>query len=199
MRRTLRRASATGGVPIDIRFERPKPQRPELFLLCDISGSVADFSFFTLTLMGAISAEIDKTRSFVFVDAVDEITDLLARTDHAIEPWQIMRNTNVIGLDGHSDYGAVLQQFWDDTGATALRSSSTVVICGDARANNRDANAGVLGLIAQRCRKVYWLNPEPRREWDTLDSEMASYGEHCTAVFEVRTLEQLADCVEEIL
>ena len=26
-----------------------------------------------------------------------------------------MRNTNAIGVDGHSDYGAVFEQFWRTT------------------------------------------------------------------------------------
>ena len=114
MRRTMRRSLGSGGVPIDVLHDRPRAHKPELFVLCDISGSVADFSLFTLTLMSALSAELARTRSFVFVDAVDEVTDLLASTSHGIEPWQLLRNTNVIGDDGHSDYGAVLERFWRD-------------------------------------------------------------------------------------
>ena len=85
-----------GGVPIDVLHDRPRPQAPDVFVLCDISGSVADFSVFTLTLMSALSAELARTCSFVFVDAVDEVTDLLASTHHGIEPRQPLRNTNVI-------------------------------------------------------------------------------------------------------
>src|SRR5690606_12422882 len=94
LRRTMRRSLASGGVPIDVVHDRPRARRPELFVLCDISGSVAEFSVFTLTLMSALSAEIARTRSFVFVDAVDEVTELLETTRHGIEPWQLLRNTN---------------------------------------------------------------------------------------------------------
>src|SRR5690606_27800748 len=41
MRRTLRRAMGTGGVPMRPVYEKPRPSRPELVLLCDVSGSVA--------------------------------------------------------------------------------------------------------------------------------------------------------------
>jgi uncharacterized protein with von Willebrand factor type A (vWA) domain len=199
LRHTMRRSLATGGVPFDVAFHRPRPRRPELHVLCDVSGSVADFSVFTLSLMAALSAELPRTRSYVFVDAIDEVTELLRATDHEIEPWQIMRNTNVIGADGHSDYGAVLEQFWSDYGDDRLRSSSTVVITGDARNNHRDTRRDVLERIAQRCRRVYWLNPEPEAEWNTYDSEMGDYGASCDAVFEVRTLRQLVACIERIL
>ena len=93
-------------------------------MLCDISGSVADFSLFTLTLMSALSAELARTRSFVFVDAVDEVTELLESTRHGIEPWQLLRNTNVIGSDGHSDYANVFERFWGDVGRA--RSASHI-------------------------------------------------------------------------
>lgn len=198
LRRTIRRSLGTGGVPIDVLNDRPRAHRAELFVLCDISGSVAEFSLFTLTLMSALSAEIARTRSFVFVDAVDEITDLLASTRHGIEPWQLMRNTNVIGADGHSDYGTVLDQFWNEIGQRDLGRNSTVILTGDARTNHRANGVEDLARLAKRCRRVYWLNPEPTEEWNTHDSEMSAYAAHCDATFEVRNLRQLIACVEHL-
>ena len=199
LRRTTRQSLGTGGVPFNLAFRRPRPHRPELLVLCDISGSVAEFSLFTLTLMSALSAEVAQTRSFVFVDRTDEITDLLNRTDHSIEPWQIMRNTNVIADDGHSDYGAVLQQFHDEVVESNRGPAPTLLITGDARTNYRDACPGSLEAIARRCRRIYWLNPEPREQWDTEDSEMSTYAPYCHGVFEVRNLRQLISCVEDLL
>ena len=199
LRRTARQSLGTGGVPFNVAFRRPRPHRPELLVLCDISGSVAEFSLFTLTLMSALSAEVARTRSFVFVDRADEITDLLNRTDHSIEPWQIMRNTNVIADDGHSDYGAVLQQFHNEVVEPNRGPAPTLLITGDARTNYRDACPTALEAIARRCRRIYWLNPEPPAEWDTEDSEMSTYAPHCHRVFEVRNLRQLVACVEELL
>ena len=198
MRQTMRRSLATGGAPFDVAYHRPRPHRPELVVLCDVSGSVADFSLFTLGLVAALSAELPRTRSFVFVDAVDEITELLRATDHQIEPWQIMRNTNVIGRDGHTDHAAVFRQLLAEH-ATALGPNTALIVTGDARNNHRDPGVEPWALITQRCRRVYWLNPEPTDEWDTYDSEMATYGERCTSVHEVRTLRQLVACVEHLV
>ena len=52
--------------------------------------------------------------------------------------------------------------------------------------------------IHQRARKVYWLNPEKRAEWNGTDSVMDIYAPHCDAVFEVRNLRQLAAFVAEL-
>ena len=73
-RRTVRRSLATGGVPVEPVFRNPRPSRPEVFLLCDISGSMATFARFTLQFVYAMSGQFSKLRSFVFVDALDEAT-----------------------------------------------------------------------------------------------------------------------------
>jgi len=198
MRRTARRSVATGGVPLDVVYRRPRAHKPEVFSLCDVSGSVADFAGFTLTLISALAAELAGTRTFAFVDAVDEITELVDRPV-PVEPWQILQRGRVIGADGHSDYGAVLAQFWDGYGRAGLTHRSTVVIAGDARTNYRPERAEQLAAIARRARAVYWLDPEPRAEWDTSDSVLAAYAPYCDRVFEVRTLRQLAGAVETIL
>ncbi len=199
LRHTIHRSLAHGGVPLDVVNHRRRAHRPELFVLCDVSGSVAEFSGFTLTLISALADELRATRTFAFVDAIDEISALVRSTDRVIEPWQLLQSGRVIGDDGHSDYGRVLDAFWERYGRHGLTSKSTVVIVGDARGNHRPARAEVIGAIAARSRRVYWLNPEPRAEWNTTDSAQAAYAEHCTAVFEVRTLGQLSAAVLEML
>jgi uncharacterized protein with von Willebrand factor type A (vWA) domain len=198
MRRTARRSVTTGGVPLDLVYRRPRAHKPEVFSLCDISGSVADFAGFTLTLISALAGELAGTRTFAFIDAVDEITELVERSA-PVEPWQILQRGRVIGADGHSDYGVVLSDFWDRYGRAGLTHRSTVMIAGDARTNYRPDRAEQLAAIARRARAVYWLDPEPRAEWDTTDSALAAYAPHCDRVFEVRTLRQLSAAVESIL
>ena len=199
MRRTARRSVATGGVPLDVVYRRPRAHKPELFSLCDVSGSVADFAGFTFTLISALAGELAGTRTFAFVDAVDEITEIVERAAAPVEPWQILQRGRVLGADGHSDYGAVLSEFWDRYGRVGLTHRSTIVVAGDARTNYRPERADLLGAIARRARAVYWFDPEPRAEWDSTDSAIGAYAPYCDRVFEVRTLHQLAAAVEAIL
>lgn len=198
VRQTIRRSLGTGGTPFDVVHHRPRPRRPELVVLCDVSGSVADFSLFTLTLVSALSAELARTRTFVFVDAVDEITGLLRSTDHQIEPWQLMRNTSVIGSDGHTDHRAVFEQLLAEH-PDALGPHTALLVTGDARNNHRDPGTDAWAQVTARCRRVDWLNPEPSDAWDTEDSVMRTYAACCTSVHEVRTLRQLVACVERLV
>ncbi|MFZ0171783.1 MAG: VWA domain-containing protein, partial [Acidimicrobiales bacterium] len=73
-RSTMRHSLSYGGVPAEPRFRHPKPTKPEIFVIADISGSVAAFARFTLHLVHAIAAQFSQVRSFVFIDGIDEVT-----------------------------------------------------------------------------------------------------------------------------
>ena len=73
-RRTVRASISTGGVPL-VTHHRPKrPHRTELVVLCDVSGSVANFAQFTLLLVFALRDQFQKVRAFTFIDHVHEVT-----------------------------------------------------------------------------------------------------------------------------
>lgn len=197
-RKTMRASLAAGGVPIDPKFKITRPHRPEIFLLCDISGSMATFARFTLQFTYAMAAQFSRLRSFVFVDAVDEVTDYLKPgTDFVEALGRISTEADVVWLDGHSDYGHAFEQFVAKYGRE-LTSRSTVIIAGDARNNYREPRAQQLAEVASVARAVYWLNPEPKAYWDSGDSVMSRYAASCDEVFEVRNLRQLEEFVERV-
>ena len=53
-RNTVRHSLSYGGVPAEPKFKYPRPAKPELIVVADISGSVAAFARFTLMLVYAI-------------------------------------------------------------------------------------------------------------------------------------------------
>jgi len=198
VRRTMRRSLSSGGVPLDPAFRYPKASKPDLYLLCDISGSVSEFARFTMSLLYAMKEEFSRIRLFAFVDGIDEVTDRFDASSDWLAPRNLLYHTGVISGDGHSDYGNVLRRFWHRYGYADLDPRATVIITGDARNNYRPSGLDALHLIHERARKVFWLNPEPRRDWNTTDSIMDPYAGSCHGVFEARNLRQLADFVYAI-
>lgn len=194
VRRTMRRSLSTGGVPFEPTFRRPAPHRPELFVLCDISGSVARFARFGLMLTHALGAQFQRVRSFAFVDAVDEITHLFATDDFAAAVEQMQRQADVVACDGRSDYGTALAQFLDRFGGE-LSPKTTVLVLGDARTNYRTPNERALQEITRRARRVYWLNPEPLADWDSGDSVASVYAAYVDKMVEVRTVRRLEEFI----
>ncbi len=198
-RRTVRRSLQSGGVPIEVVMRRRHPHRPDVVVLCDVSGSVAEFAQFTFTLINALHSEVRKVRSFAFVDGVAEVTDVFEEAQFDIAVNRLVERRGVVGLDGHSDYGAVFTQFHDQHLDDAIGTGTTLIVTGDARGNYRDSAAEQFARIAERARRVYWLNPEPRIVWGTDDSLIEEYRRSCTAIREVRTLGQLADVIAELV
>jgi uncharacterized protein with von Willebrand factor type A (vWA) domain len=198
-RRTVRRSLQAGGVPLDVVMRRRHPHRPDLVLLCDVSGSVAEFAQFTFTLVHALHDELRRVRSFAFVDGIAEVTDLFESAQHQIHVNRFVERRGVLGDDGHSDYGRAFTRFVDQHLADAVTSRSTVIICGDARTNYRPDGAEALRAIAEQARRVFWLNPEPEEEWGATDSAMDDYRAYCRGAFEVRSLRQLGDVIASLV
>src|SRR5437016_11008218 len=69
-RSTVRHSLSYGGVPAEPKFRYPRPAKPEIIVVADLSGSVAAFARFTLHLVYAIGAQFSKVRAFVFIDEI---------------------------------------------------------------------------------------------------------------------------------
>jgi uncharacterized protein len=197
IRRTVRRAMGTGGVPFRLVTDPAPPPRPDLVVLADMSGSVSTFSKFTLDLLVALDSRLSRLRVFSFVDGLAEITGLVrdARSmGRQLLPAEAARDA--IRLGG-SDYGYVLREFAAQY-AHQLSARSVLLVVGDARTNYLDPAESAFAQICRRVGQVYWLNPERRRYWDQGDSVMSRYAPMCDQVQECRTLRQIADFVQAL-
>ncbi len=198
VRRTIRRSLAHGGAMLEPSFRPPRVAKPEIVLLCDVSGSMATFARFTLQLTHAIRSELSNVRSFAFIDGVDEVTALFRPgADFEAALSAMATEADLVRGDGHSDYGRAFAEFVDRYGP-AITSRTTLIVTGDARTNFREPGAEAFAELVERARAVFWLNPERKRYWNTGDSVMMAYAEFCDEVDEVRSLSQLEGFVERI-
>ncbi|MBC8364397.1 MAG: VWA domain-containing protein [Actinobacteria bacterium] len=198
-RSTMRHSLSYGGVPAELKFRYPRPAKPEIMVVADISGSVAAFARFTLHLVYAISNQFSKVRSYVFIDGLDEVTRFFDGVEDIGEAvHRVNTEADVVWVDGHSDYGHAFGVFWERYNRD-IGPKTTVLVLGDARNNYHASQSWILKEVQHKARKVYWLNPEPRAYWDTGDSIVGEYGNHCDGVFEVRNLRQLEAFVEKLV
>lgn len=197
-RNTVRHSLSYGGVPAEPKFRFPRPAKPEIMVIADISGSVAAFARFTLHLVYAISSQFSKVRAFVFIDGLDEVTRFFEGVeDIADAVHRVNTEADVVWVDGHSDYGHAFEVFWKEY-SKDVGPKTSVMILGDARNNYHSSQSWVIKEIRHKARHVFWLNPEPRSYWDTGDSIVSEYGVHCDGVYECRNLRQLEGFVERL-
>ncbi len=195
--KTIRKSMATGGVPIKPAFRDRYPTRPEIVILCDISGSVRIFSEFMLQLVYSIQNRFVHVRSFVFVDTPDEVTQYMHNRE--IEDGiRDIYNKARFSKTAFSDYGQMFIEFCENYLAV-LNKKTTLIVIGDARNNYHRAHTDYYQKMCEEVKKVIWLNPEPSENWDNEDSIMSVYGPFCHQVFECRNLQQLDRVARKII
>lgn len=168
VRKTLRASMSTGGA------HRPDPpqtcgHRPELVIICDVSGSTVAGLQFTLRLVYALRQQFSKVRVFAFVDTVDEVTEYFDEhtdDDFGAAMHQMISEARISTSTGHSDYGNMLRGF------AAMRRIDPPGCAADPRRCPQqlpDARIDALSELVDRVRNSYWLNPEARSVWGTGD------------------------------
>ena len=195
-RRTMRASLQTGGVPLTTHFKPPRPHKPELVILCDTSDSVSSFAHFTLLLTYALREQFTKVRAFGFVDRVDEITRFFVPGADVVEAMTRLANEADMVRFGRTNYGHSLEGFAERYG-DAIGPKTSLLILGDARSNSQPPALDVLRALTARARHAYWLNPEPRAQWDTGDSIATDYGT-VIPMHECRNVVQLTAFIESI-
>jgi len=196
-RRTVRASMSTGGVPLTTHHRPKRPHRTELVVLCDVSGSVANFAQFTLLLVFALRDQFQKVRAFTFIDHVHEVTHhFRPGADVADVMTDLAASTAHAALWGRTNYGRAFTKFAEEY-ADALGPKSSLLVLGDARSNYSDLAEGTLKELAGAARHAWWLNPEHRRHWGTGDSAAPTYGAIVPMV-ECRNLTQLGEFVHDL-
>ena len=193
-RATLRRNMAFDATPFIPQWRKKHKDRPQVFVIADISGSVAASSGMLLSFMASLGEILPKVRSFVFSSSMGEVTDLYKQLDIKDATEQANKRWG----SGVTDYGKSFVNFSELTQGQ-IRRNSTIIILGDARNNNGDPAMSVFKDIARSCHNIYWLNPERKNIWDTGDSIMSDYGVHCHSIHLSNTLADLEKFCDYLL
>jgi uncharacterized protein len=196
-RHTVRASMSSGGVPLEIHHRPRRPTRTDLVVLCDISGSVANFASFTLMLVFALREQFDRVRAFTFVDEIHEVTDQFRTgTDPAETLAALAASARHATLWGRTNYGRAFTRFAEQH-PDALTPKTNLLVLGDARSNYSDLALPVVKQLVRDARHAWWLNPEAGRHWDTGDSAAADFGALMPMV-ECRNLVQLGQFVHDL-
>lgn len=196
-RRTVRASVGTGGVPVETHHRPRRPHKPELVVLCDVSGSVAPFAQFTLALVFALREQFTKVRAFTFVDAVTEVTHVFRPgADLGETMTELAASARYAALWGRTSYGRAFAQFAEHH-ADAIGPRTTLLILGDGRSNYGDLGLPHLRGMVDAAKHAWLINPESRPMWDTGDSAVSAFAE-IVPVVECRNLAQLTEFVHDL-
>ena len=166
-RATLRRALRSGGEVVQIARRRRARRWPALVVICDISGSMSDYSrmvlHFAHTLANRPGDGWSKVHAFTFGTRLTNITRHLAQRD--VDAALAAAGAEAQDWRGGTRIGASLASFNRTWGRRVLSSGAVVLLITDGL--DRDAPDQLSREVARlrrNCRRLIWLNPLLRWE-----------------------------------
>jgi len=158
MRRTLRNNLKSGFGYVPLAYRCQTRRTPPLVVLCDISGSMSQYSRMLLHFMHTLTGDRDRVHTFVFGTRLTNISHLLQGQDVDIALEKVA--AAVQDWSGGTRIGQCLREFNQVWSRRVLGQGAVVLLISDGL--DRDVAAG-LAQQAQRlhksCRWFIWLNP----------------------------------------
>lgn len=171
LRRSLRGNLRYGGVLFKLRRRRKRWRKPQLVLLCDVSGSMARYSSLTIQFLYGLSRAVRGCRCFLFAERAKEL-DLgrVARRTLGELAGVLEEHQKAVGHQTRLD--AALEKLVQEQKPLLVRRNILWVVS-DTKTQNLARAVELLAQVRSRVREVLWLNPLPEKEWDTLPSVAA--------------------------
>jgi uncharacterized protein with von Willebrand factor type A (vWA) domain len=184
-RSTIRKGLETGGSFYRLKYKKKRNRRKHLVVLCDVSGSMIQFSEFALRFIQSLNQASESSRVFLFSETLFEADAF------SLQNMDLFRNyVKESGIYGKgTDLASALEKLCITTPAV-LNPSTTLLILSDTK--TVDQNRAVLALLeAKRLSgRVLWLNPIPESHWQHIRSVQA-FSSICSMV-SCNTLQTLA-------
>lgn len=164
-KRTIRRGLETGGNFCRLAYRRKRRHRRRLVLLCDVSGSMLQFSEFTLRFLKSMTEVSDASRTFLFSEELREVDPFSLQNMDAFRGY--VRSSGLYGRG--TDLGTALEELCR-VSPSALGPASTLLILSDTKTIDLPRAARALLEARRQAGKVLWLNPIPERKWPYIRS-----------------------------
>ena len=165
--RSLRAALRRGGEMQQLAFKKPRPRYPNLVVLCDISGSMSQYSRVILHFLHAVSnakgAGWAQVHAFTFGTRLTNISRHLATRD--VDAALAAAGAEAQDWEGGTRIGASIEAFNRDWSRRVMGQGAVVLLITDGL--DRDAPddlARHMQRLHLSARRVIWLNPLLR--WD---------------------------------
>ena len=167
-RKTIRKGLETGGSFYRLRYRKKRAHKKHLVLLCDVSGSMVQFSEFALRFIQSLNQVSDSSRVFLFSETMTEADAFKLQNMDLFRSF--VRDSGIYGRG--TDLGTALQQLCTKQ-AAVLNSATTLLILSDTKTVDQPRAMQALLEAKRQAGRVLWLNPIPQNKWKYIKSVQA--------------------------
>ena len=167
-RKTIRKGLETGGSCYRLRYKKKRAHRKHLVLLCDVSGSMVQFSEFALRFIQSLNQVSDNSRTFLFSESVTEADAFQLQNMDLFRSF--VRDSGIYGKG--TDLGTALEYLCTQKPAV-LNAATTLLILSDTKTIDQPRALRALVEAKRQAGRVIFLNPIPEGKWKYLRSVQA--------------------------
>ena len=167
-RRTIRKGLETGGSFYKLKYKKKRKHRKHLVLLCDVSGSMMQFSEFALRFIQSLNQVSESSRVFLFSE------EMVEADPFSLQNMDLFRGyVKECGIYGRgTDLGSALTQLCAMNPA-ALNSATTLLILSDTKTIDQPRALAAVKEAKRLAGRVILMNPIPERHWKHVNSVQA--------------------------
>lgn len=163
LRRTIRHNTRYGGTMLQLKYKAAKRTKPKIILMCDVSGSMAQYAVFVLQFLYSLASHVDQLESFIFAEDIERMTVAFRkRQSFASLVSEVMTRSSQWGKG--TDLSKSLFSLRKEYHET-IHPSATVIILSDTKTMNSEAAVAELTALKKKVRNIIWLNTLPFNEW----------------------------------
>lgn len=190
-RKTIRRGLETGGTFYRLKYKKKPTRKKHMVLLCDVSGSMIQFSEFALRFIQLLNQASDSSRTFLFSETVVEADPF------SLQNMDLFRNyVRQSGLYGKgTDLGEALEQLCRKH-PPILTDSTTLIVLSDTKTVDQSKALSALLEAKRLSGRIIWLNPIPEHRWAHLRS--AQIVSSCCNMVSCNTLQALSQACRKL-
>lgn len=190
-RKTIRKGLETGGTFYRLKYKKRPSRRKHLVLLCDVSGSMIQFSEFALRFIQMLNQASDSSRTFLFSE------ELVEADPFSLQNMDLFRSyVRQSGLYGKgTDLGKALEQLCQKR-PPVLTDATTLIVLSDTKTVDQSKALAALLEAKRLSGRIIWLNPIPEHRWVHLRS--AQIVASCCNMIACNTLQALAEACRKL-
>ena len=164
-RRTIRKGLETGGSFHRLCYRKKREHRKRLVILCDVSGSMVQFSEFALRFIQSLNQVSENSRTFLFSERLVEADSFQLHNMDSFRSF--VRDSGIYGRG--TDLGTALENLCSQKPAI-LGAGTTLIILSDTKTIDQNRAVRAVMEAKRQAARVIWLNPIPEGKWQYLRS-----------------------------
>jgi uncharacterized protein with von Willebrand factor type A (vWA) domain len=180
-----------GGIIFKLKYRQKRIQKPQILLICDVSGSMARYAAFVIQFIYGLSAVVKNIESFIFSEDLERVTPFFKKLGPFEDTMSELMNKSHIWGKG-TNLGRSLSHLRTQYGSV-LTPQTVVLIVSDTKTLELEEATQEFVRLKRSVKDVLWLNTLPYSEWKDLPSAQ-SFRQQCP-MFECYTLSHLEQII----